>query len=164
MKQLRKILTFLTSQKQGSFSQLCWQRVGTYKSDRTGLKLIEFLRDKIRFVIGEDDEGNIRVIWGARKQLDHVFGGAAFLIMDENDYQSGNITFLKEVFDHQIRWVYEQGVMELTYFTSEKHLNFAKQICGDSLTITNEIDSEVYGKLWQVKVDFTKYLERKDNL
>lgn len=154
----QKLLDFVKSQREETFSHLCWQRVRTYKAELADENLIAFLKDKIDFVICEDEEGNIRVVWGARKESNHPFGAAAFLLMEDNDYQTGDVTYLKEVFDSRIRSLYAKGVTEQEYWTSEKHLDYSKRICGDALEVLTEVDNNVYGKLWRVKVDFEKYV------
>jgi hypothetical protein len=157
-KQLQKILDFVDSQAENSFSKFCWTRVRTIKQDFEGVDLINWLKDKIQFIVCEDAQGKVRVVWGARKDDKHPFGGGAFLMMDEQDYREGNVDFLAEVFDNQIRKRFNNGTTELTYWTSEKHLIFSQKICGGALEIIQEVDSDVYGKLWQVRVDFKKYL------
>jgi hypothetical protein len=161
-KELQKILDFVEFQADNSLSKFCWTRVRTIKQDFEGLDLINFLKDKIQFIVCEDEQGKVRVVWGARKDDKHPFGGGAFLLMDEQDYQEGNVEFLAKVFDDQIRKRFNNGLMSLTYWTSKKHLEFSQKICGDALQIIRDIESGIYGKLWHVKVDFKKYLANQD--
>lgn len=161
---LRKIADFIVNQKPSSLPMTCWQR--GMKGEGLTFEGLEYWATKLYFHLFyvEDDKRGIRCVLSVheRMTIEKVpIATHASVIMKDEDWESNNGAYFKELLDHIIRneapkYKLERG----DFFGVEKYANWTKELCGNSMTIAREHLTDL-GIVYRYEIDFAKYVERQ---
>jgi len=153
-----KIEAFLARQPSESPSLVCWN-LPSKKAD--WLQAKRQVDPNCDVLFCEDAERVIRVVWvkerrgltGLNEPKISTKGSAC---VEYEDLKSGNLQFVKELLKYKVRKDIEFGLVGAQYVGVPALVDAAKTLLGDALTIQNEVESPVAGKLFRVYCDYSK--------
>jgi len=166
---LLRLVEFLSSQPPSDFHFQCFKiRVGG--DGIPDLSFFERIKEEgIKIYISEDEDGNIRSDWFTTKlrASSPVFfskftkkdvATCVMTFMPPDDFQSGNLKFLKELIQHDFTRAYEEGIEIAELSMVPKYLEYAKVIFGNSMRVVEEKELPEIGKAFTILVDIKKFL------